>query len=633
MDTLTGNPAFARAAIAATIARRDRRPLLRFITCGSVDDGKSTLIGRLLHETQLIAEDEARRLAADSRRHGTQGEAIDFALLVDGLDAEREQGITIDVAHRYFGSGRRQFIVADCPGHEQYTRNMATGASTADLAIVLVDARKGLTAQTRRHSHIVALLGIRQVVLAVNKMDLRDYDEAVFRAIEAEYRALADHIGIATVQAIPLSALAGENLVTASSKTPWYDGPALLEVLEEAPAADEQVEGSFRLPVQWVCRPDAGFRGYAGTLTAGEVRPGDAVQVLPSGRRTRVERIVTADGDLAIARAGQAVTLTLADEVDVARGDVLAAASDPPALADRFTADLVWMDEEPLVVGRAAWLKLGTRTLPARVQSIRHRIEVSDGSAVAADTLGFNGIGRVEIVLDEAIAIEAYARHRALGAFVLIDRISHATLGGGMVREIAPRPVDVRRQALAFDRSERARRLGQRPACLWFTGLSGAGKSTLAARVERRLAELGLHSYALDGDNLRHGLNRDLGFSAADRSENVRRIAEVARLMVDAGLVVLVSCISPTREGRAAARALFEPSEFHEIHVDTPLAVAEARDPKGLYAKARAGALPGFTGIDAPYEVPEAPELRLDTAGADPEELAGRIVALLLGAG
>ena len=606
--------------------------LLRFITCGSVDDGKSTLIGRLLHDSRQLLDDQMRALAADSRRLGTQGDEIDFALLVDGLEAEREQGITIDVAYRYFASRQRRYIVADCPGHVQYTRNMATGASTADLAVVLVDARKGLLTQTRRHSWIVHLFGIRQVVLAVNKLDLLDYDEAAFRRIEAEYRALAEQIGIGDVSAVPLSALRGDNLIGVSANTPWYRGPSLLEALDAAPNRDDagSREAGFRLPVQWVNRPDQDFRGYAGTLASGHVRPGDAVIVLPSGRRSSVARIVTADGDLEQAGHGQAITLTLADDIDIGRGDVIASASQPPQTADQFAAHLLWMDEAPLLPGRPYWLKIGAKTVSASITEIKHRIDVDSQAELAARELALNEVAVCHLALAEPIAFTAYAENRTLGGFILIDRQSNATVAAGTLDFALRRASNVHWQAITTDRQTRATSLGQTPRCIWFTGLSGSGKSTIANLVEQRLQAMGKHAYILDGDNIRHGLNRDLGFTDADRVENIRRVAEVAKLMTDAGLIVLVSFISPFRAERRMARELFADGEFIEVFVDTPLAVAEQRDIKGLYAKARAGQLPHFTGIDSPYEVPETPELRLDTTESDAAALADQIVERLL---
>ena len=544
------------AAVAAYLHQHETKGLLRFITCGSVDDGKSTLIGRLLHDTKRLFDDQVAALEADSRRHGTQGEAIDFALLVDGLSAEREQGITIDVAYRFFDTERRKFIVADCPGHEQYTRNMATGASTADLAVVLVDARKGLLTQTRRHSYIVSLLGIRHVLLAVNKMDLVDYDQAVFDDIVAGYAGLAKQLDIPHVQAIPLSALQGDNMTGASAAMPWYTGPSLLEHLETVDAHRDGSEVGFRLPVQWVCRPNQDFRGFAGSVAAGEVRPGDAVVVLPSGRRSTVARIVTADGDLPRAIAGQAITLALADEVDVSRGDVIAAAERAPQVADQFAAHLLWMGDAPLLPGRPYWLRIGARTVSAQVTEIKHKVDVNTQARLAAKSLDLNEVAYCNLGLDQAIPFEAYRDNRALGGFVLVDRQNNATVAAGTLDFALRRAANIHWQPLEVDKSARASIKAQVPRCLWFTGLSGAGKSTVANLVEKQLLAKGFHTYLLDGDNVRHGLNKDLGFTDEDRVENIRRVAEVARLMTDAGLIVLVSFISPFRAERRMAREM-----------------------------------------------------------------------------
>jgi bifunctional enzyme CysN/CysC len=615
--------------IAAYLQRHETKPLLRFITCGSVDDGKSTLIGRLLHDSKRLFDDQLAALERDSRRHGTQGGRIDYALLLDGLAAEREQGITIDVAYRYFDTDKRKFIVADCPGHEQYTRNMATGASTADLAIVLVDARKGLLPQTRRHSFIASLLGIGRIVLAVNKMDLVDYDRDVFETIQGQYRALAAQLGLDSVQAIPLSALEGDNLSSRSPRTPWYGGPSLLEYLETVPLPEASAGGGLRLPVQWVNRPHQGFRGFAGTISGGQAQPGDAVVVLPSGRRSRIARVISPDGDVQQARAGQAVTLTLEDEIDVSRGDVIAAAGDPPEVADQFAAHLLWLDDAALLPGRPYWLKIGSRTVSASVSEIKHRIDVNTQEHLAAKRLALNEVGYCNLSLDEAVAFAPYARERELGAFILIDRQTNATVGAGTLDFALRRAGNVHWQHLDVDSAARARIKGQTPKVLWFTGLSGAGKSTVANLVDRRLHALGYHTFILDGDNVRHGLNRDLGFTDEDRVENIRRVAEVARLMADAGLIVLVSFISPFRAERRMARERFGEGEFVEVFVDVPLAVAEARDVKGLYAKARAGQIPNFTGIDSPYEAPEAPEVHLQADGDNAEALARQVLAHL----
>ena len=624
------------ADVAAALQRHENKELLRFITCGSVDDGKSTLIGRLLHDSKHLFDDQLAALAADSRRHGTQGERIDYALLLDGLAAEREQGITIDVAYRFFDTDKRKYIVADCPGHEQYTRNMATGASTADLAVVLVDARKGLLVQTRRHTYIASLLGLKHVVLAVNKMDLVGYDFAVFDAIAEEYAALAASLGIAHVQCIPMSALQGDNLIEHSDAMPWYDGPALLEYLDTVRIERADAGAGFRLPVQWVQRPDRSdsvrdFRGYAGTLVAGRVAPGDAVVVLPSGRRSTVSRVLGPDGPLDEAQAGQAVMLSLADEVDISRGDVIAATDDPPEVADQFAAHVLWMGEGQMLPGRPYWLKLGTRTVGATVSALKHKVDIDTQAPLAATHLELNEVGYCNLSLDQAIPFEPYARNRALGGFILIDRLDNATVAAGTLDFALRRAGNLHWQHLDVDKAARARKLGQVPRCVWFTGLSGSGKSTIANLVDKRLHAMGLHAFVLDGDNVRHGLNRDLGFTDEDRVENLRRVAEVAKLMTDAGLIVLVSFISPFRAERDSARALFDEGEFIEVFVDTPLAVAEERDVKGLYAKARRGALPNFTGIDSPYEAPESPEMRLDTTSDSADVLAERVVAALLG--
>jgi len=598
-------------AVADYLKTQESKPLLRFITCGSVDDGKSTLIGRLLFESKCLFDDQLAALQADSRRHGTQGERIDYALLLDGLAAEREQGITIDVAYRYFDTDRRKYIVADCPGHEQYTRNMATGASTADLAVVLVDARKGLLPQTRRHSYIISLLGIGQVVLAVNKMDLVDYDEAVFNRIRDEYAVLAAQLGITQVQTIPLSALEGQNLSARSALTPWYHGPSLIEHLDSVQITSHDTHSGLRLPVQWVNRPNQDFRGFAGTVAAGQVRPGDAVVVLPSSRRSTVKQVLGPDGPLQQAAAGQAITLTLSDEIDVSRGDVIAAADDPPEVADQFAAHVLWMDDAALLPGRPYWLQIGTRTVAASISEIKHRVDVNTQERLAAKRLELNEVGYCNLSLDEPVAFAPYARNRTLGGFILIDRQTNATVAAGTLDFALRRAGNVHWQHLDVDKAARARIKGQQPKVLWFTGLSGAGKSTIANQVEKRLHAQGRHTFLLDGDNVRHGLNRDLGFTDEDRVENIRRVAEVARLMADAGLIVLVSFISPFRAERQMARERFEPGEFIEVFVDVPLEVAEARDVKGLYRKARAGQIPNFTGIDSPYEAPVSPELHL----------------------
>ncbi|MDE1886245.1 MAG: adenylyl-sulfate kinase [Xanthomonadaceae bacterium] len=593
--------------------------LLRLITCGSVDDGKSTLLGRLLHDAGLLRDDEI----------ATLGDPPDFSRLLDGLALEREQGITIDVAYRYFSTAKRDFIVADCPGHAQYTRNMATGASTASLALVLVDARKGVLTQTRRHSYICALLGIRRVALAVNKMDVAGFDEAVFARIEREYRELASKLGIEDVTAMPLSALEGDNLVQRSPRMLWYRGPTLLEYLERAPAQADADKAPMRLPVQWVNRSGQDFRGYAGNLVSGRVAVGDAVIALPSTRRTLVARVFDGDKDVQGAVAGQAITVTLQDEIDIARGDVIAAVHDAPEVADQFAAHILWMDEAPLLPGRLYFLQLGPASAVARVTAIRHRIDVDTQESMPATRLEMNEVGYVHLSLDHAIAFEPYAKNRALGGFVLIDRQSFATAACGTLDFALRRAANIHWQTLSVDRSTRAASLQQHPRCLWFTGLSGAGKSTIANQVEQRLHTLGRHTYLLDGDNVRHGLNRDLGFTAEDRVENIRRVAEVARLMVDAGLIVLVSFISPFRDERRMARDLFGAGDFAEVYVDTPIEVCEKRDVKGLYAKARAGELRNFTGVDSPYEAPLDAELHLRTENESVDALARRVVEFL----
>ena len=615
--------------IGAYLHAQEHKSLLRFITCGSVDDGKSTLIGRLLYESKLIFDDQLAQLAADSRRIGTRGGELDFALLVDGLAAEREQGITIDVAYRFFSTERRKFIVADTPGHEQYTRNMVTGASTADLAVILIDARKGVLVQTRRHSYLAHLIGIPRIVLAVNKMDLVGYARASFEAIVSEYREFAARLGIADITAIPLSAVHGDNVITAGTNMPWYRGPTLLQHLETVEVDAALASQPFRLPVQWVNRPNAEFRGFAGLIASGSVRPGDRLRVLPSGREGRVARIVTAAGDLAAATAGQSVTLTLDSEVDISRGDVLAAADAPPQVADQFEATIVWLQEEPMLQGRTYLMKSGTRTLSATVTPLKHRVNVNSLEHEPAERLELNDIGVCELELDRPIPFEPYSASRALGAFILIDRLTNNTAGAGLINFALRRSQNVHWQALDVDKPLRARLKGQRACVLWLTGLSGAGKSTIANRIEKRLAAAGRHTYLLDGDNVRHGLNKDLGFTAQDRVENIRRDAEVARLMVDAGLIVLVSFISPFRSERRMARELFTAGEFFEVFIDTPLAEAERRDVKGLYRKARRGELKNFTGIDSPYEVPENPEVRIDTTSLSADEAAARVIAHL----
>lgn len=613
------------------LRRHQHKSLLRFITCGSVDDGKSTLIGRLLYDSKMIFEDQLAALEADSKKVGTQGQEIDFALVVDGLAAEREQGITIDVAYRFFATEKRKFIVADTPGHEQYTRNMVTGASTADLAIILIDARKGVLTQTRRHSYLAHLIGIHNVVLAVNKMDLIGYDQAKYEAIVEDYTQFAKSIGITEFVPMPISGFKGDNITTRSANTPWYDGPTLmahLETVELDTTVDQRKP--FRLPVQWVNRPNLDFRGFAGLVSSGVIHPGDPVRVLPSGKTSTVTRIVTFDGDLPQAIAGQSVTLCFADEIDCSRGDVITRADQPTEVADQFEATVVWMNDEPLVPGRPYWLKIGTQTVTARVHAPEYQINVNTLEHLAVKTLELNAIGVAKITLERAIPFEPYAENRALGGFILIDKFSNATVAAGMLRFSLRRAQNVHWQALDVTRELRAGLKSQRPAVLWFTGLSGSGKSTIANLVEKKLAHLGKHTFLLDGDNVRHGLNKDLGFTQADRIENIRRIGEVARLMTDAGLIVLTAFISPFRAERELARSLIPQGEFVEVFVDTPLAEAEKRDVKGLYKKARSGQLPNFTGIDSPYEAPESPEIRIDTRQMSAEQAADAIVAYLL---
>jgi bifunctional enzyme CysN/CysC len=619
--------------IEAYLTAHEHKSLLRFITCGSVDDGKSTLIGRLLYESKMIFEDQLEALEADSKKIGTQGGNLDFALLVDGLAAEREQGITIDVAYRFFSTDKRKFIVADTPGHEQYTRNMVTGASTADVAVILIDARRGVLTQTRRHSYIVSLLGIRHVVLAINKMDLVDFARDIFDTIVGEYRDFAQQIGLADVTAIPLSALQGDNMLEASARTPWYAGPTLMGYLESVQIDEDSESKPFRLPVQWVNRPNQDFRGFAGTIVSGAIEVGAAIRVLPSRRASTVARIVTYDGDLNRAVAGQAVTLTLADEVDVSRGDVISAADTPPAIADQFQATIVWMHEEPMLPGRPYLIKHGTRTVTGSITAPKYKVNVNTLEHLAAKQLELNEIGVCNLSLDRAVAFDPYGDNREMGSFILIDKLTNDTVGAGLIHFALRRAENIHWQALDVNKQARAAQKGQRACVLWFTGLSGAGKSTVANLVEKRLHALGRHTYILDGDNVRHGLNRDLGFTDADRVENIRRVAEVARLMVDAGLIVLVSFISPFRSERRLARDLMEAGEFFEVYVDTPLAEAEKRDPKGLYKKARRGELKNFTGIDSPYEPPENPEIHLRTQTHSAEESAEQVLARLREAG
>jgi len=606
--------------------------LLRFITCGSVDDGKSTLIGRLLYDSKSIFDDQADALEAESARVGTQGENIDFALLVDGLSAEREQGITIDVAYRYFGTDKRRFIVADTPGHEQYTRNMVTGASTADLAVLLVDARKGMLTQTRRHSLLAKLVGIRSIVVAVTKMDLVDYDQAAFDAVVGDYRTFADEAGIDDWVAIPVSGLNGDNVVVSGTAMPWYSGPSLLEYLETVPVgSDENANRPLRLPVQFVVRPNLDFRGFAGQISSGTVCVGDEIRILPSGRKSKIARILLGDAELDQAIAGQSVVVTLADEVDCARGDVIAAVDDPAQAADQFEADLVWMAEAEMVPGRGYWLKLGTRTVNATVHAPKYAVNVNTQEHLAAKTLSLNDIGVVELTTDDDIVFESYADSRALGGFILIDKLTNATVAAGMIHFALRRATNVHWQHVDVSRDVHAAQKGQKPAVAWLTGLSGAGKSTIANLVEKKLLARGRHTFLLDGDNVRHGLNKDLGFTEADRIENIRRVGEVARLMSDAGLIVITAFISPFRAERDMVRAMMAEGEFMEVFVDVPLAIAEERDVKGLYAKARAGEIANFTGIDSPYEPPEKPDVHIDATAMTAEQAADIIVEALLG--
>jgi bifunctional enzyme CysN/CysC len=615
--------------IDAYLHAHQHKSLLRFITCGSVDDGKSTLIGRLLYESHMVFEDHLAALELDSKKVGTQGGDLDFALLVDGLGAEREQGITIDVAYRFFSTDRRKFIVADTPGHEQYTRNMVTGASTADVAVILVDARNGVLTQTRRHSYLVSLLGIRTVAVAINKLDLVDYSQDAFDRIEADYRAFAAEIGIDDVTCIPVSALRGDNITSLSDHTPWYAGPTLMGFLETVQVSDQRQAGPFRMPVQWVNRPNLDFRGFSGEIVGGTVRVGDPVRVVPAGTTSRVARIVTMDGDLDQAVAGQSVTIALADEIDCSRGDVLCAGDAPAGSADQFEAHVVWMGEHEMLPGRPYLVKIGARTVGGSISRPKHRVDVNTLEHVAATTLALNEIGVCNVHLDRPVAFDAYADNREMGGFIVVDRLTNNTVGAGLLHFALRRSDNVHWQAVEVNKVAHAELKGHRPAVVWFTGLSGAGKSTIANLVEKRLHALGAHTYLLDGDNVRHGLNKDLGFTEADRVENIRRVAEVSRLMVDAGLIVLVSFISPFRAERRMARALVDEGEFVEVHVDTPLADAEQRDVKGLYAKARRGELPNFTGIDSPYEAPESPELRVDTVTMTAEQAAEAVVAQL----
>ena len=606
------------------------KDLLRFITCGSVDDGKSTLIGRLLHDSKLIFEDQLSALAKDSVRHGTTGDDIDFALLVDGLEAEREQGITIDVAYRFFTTPRRSFIVADTPGHEHYTRNMATGASNADLAIILIDARKGLLVQTRRHSLICSLMGIRHVIVAVNTIDLVGFDKDTFDRIAADYVAFASELGFASIVPIPISARYGDNVTELSDKTPWYRGPALLQCLETVDVESETAAKPFRFPVQWVNRPNLDFRGYAGTIVSGRISVGDPVVVAASGRSSRVKQIVTFDGTLQSAAAGDAITITLADEIDIARGDVLVSPTSRPEVSDQFASHIIWMSEEPLVPGRSYLARIGTKTTPATITGIKYKIDVNTRSHLAADTLGLNDIASCNLSTAVPVAFDPYEQNRKTGSFIVIDRFTNHTVGAGMISFGLRRGTNIHWQPLLIGKAERAALKNQKAAILWFTGLSGAGKSTVANIVEQRLHLAGHHTMLLDGDNVRHGLNRDLGFTEADRVENIRRAGEVAKLMTESGLIVLCSFISPYRAEREMVRNLVPDGEFFEVFVDTQIEECIRRDPKGLYARAKAGQIKNFTGFDAPYERPSAPEILLQTVGQSPEQLADRVLHELL---
>jgi bifunctional enzyme CysN/CysC len=617
--------------IEAYLTVHQHKSLLRFITSGSVDDGKSTLIGRLLYDSKMIFEDQLAALESDSKRMGTQGQDIDFALLVDGLAAEREQGITIDVAYRFFATEKRKFIVADCPGHEQYTRNMVTGASTADLAVILIDARKGVLVQTRRHSYLVHLLGIRNIVLAVNKMDLIDYDQAKYDAIVAEYTAFASSIGINDFTAMPISGFKGDNITARSVHMPYYAGQPLIAHLETVALDNDAAQAKpLRMPVQWVNRPNLDFRGFSGQIATGILRPGDSIRVLPSGKTSTISKIVTFDGELSEAVAGQSVTLCFTDEIDCSRGDVIAAADNPPEVSDQFESTIVWMAEEPLIPGRAYYLKLGTQMVSATVQSPKFTINVNNMEHMAAKTLELNAIGVAEIITDKPIVFEPYANNHVLGGYILIDKITNATVAAGMLHFSLRRAQNVHWQATDIGREAHAALKNQKPKILWFTGLSGSGKSTIANEVEKTLNLLNRHTFLLDGDNIRHGLNKDLGFTETDRIENIRRVGEVAKLMADAGLIVLTAFISPFRAERDMVRAMMPEGEFIEIFVDTPLEVAEARDVKGLYKKARAGQLKNFTGIDSPYEPPENPDIRVNTVEMSPAEAAEHIVRQLM---
>ena len=630
-DQIYKTDALIAEDIDAYLETHQHKTMLRFITCGSVDDGKSTLIGRLLYDSKMIFEDQLAALESDSKKMGTQGQEIDFALLVDGLAAEREQGITIDVAYRFFATEKRKFIVADTPGHEQYTRNMVTGASTADLAVILIDARKGVLTQTKRHSYLVHLLGIRHVVLAVNKMDLVNYDQKTFDKIVSDYREFADSIGIESFVAMPISGFKGDNITGPSGKTPWYAGPSLLPYLETVEVNNTlNQQKPFRMPVQWVNRPNLDFRGFSGTIATGSIKPGDEIRVLPSGKTSTVGRIVTFDGDKEEAVAGEAVTLTFTDEIDCSRGQVITTAKEPVEVADQFESTLVWMDEDELLPGRAYWMKIGTQTVSATVAHPKYQVNVNTMEHLAAKTLDLNAIGIANVTTDRDIPFEAYAENRDLGGFILIDKVTNRTVAAGMINFALRRAQNIHWQAVDISREDHSAMKNQKPAVLWMTGLSGSGKSTIANIVEKKLVRMNRHTFFLDGDNVRHGLNKDLGFTDADRVENIRRVGEVAKLMTDAGLIVITAFISPFREERDMVRGMMQPGEFVEVFVDTPLEEAERRDVKGLYAKARSGALKNFTGIDSPYEAPQNPEIRIDTTAMTPDEAADLIIAKLI---
>ncbi|WP_339109638.1 sulfate adenylyltransferase subunit CysN [Thioclava sp. GXIMD4216] len=637
MTTQTNDPIYKTDALIAEdidqyLQVHQHKTMLRFITCGSVDDGKSTLIGRLLYDSKMIFEDQLATLEADSKRVGTQGQEIDFALLVDGLAAEREQGITIDVAYRFFATEKRKFIVADTPGHEQYTRNMVTGASTADLAVILIDARKGVLTQTKRHSYLVKLLGIKNVVLAVNKMDLVGYSQETFDKIVADYTEFGKTIGLEDFVPMPISGYKGDNITTSSDNMPWFTGTPLLPHLEtvEITSSHEPVDAPFRMPVQWVNRPNLDFRGFAGLIASGRVSPGDEIRVLPSGKTSKVAKIVTFEGDREEAIAGEAVTLTLEDEIDCSRGQVIVAAQSPLEVADQFESTIIWMDEEEMIPGRAYWLKIGTQTVSATVQAPKYEVNVNTQEHLATKTLDLNAIGVANITTDREIPFAPYEENHDLGGFILIDKMTNQTVAAGMLHFALRRSTNVHWQATDISRESHAAMKNQKPAVLWLTGLSGSGKSTIANIVEKKLARMNRHTFLLDGDNVRHGLNKDLGFTEADRIENIRRVGEVAKLMTDAGLIVITAFISPFRSERDMVRSMMQPGEFVEVFVDTPLEVAEERDVKGLYKKARSGQLKNFTGIDSPYEAPDNAELRIDTTEMTPEEAADLIIARLI---